>query len=81
MARGILTVRLIGRSLRPFAPTGKPRDLVALAVAVPLHLAAVSEFRFIQPCSPVTAKSVPDGDGWLHELKFDGDRVLARDCL
>jgi len=35
----------------------------------------VSAFRFIPPCSPVTAKSVPAGDGWLHEVKFDGYRV------
>jgi bifunctional non-homologous end joining protein LigD len=48
-----------------------------MAVAVPLHLAAVSEFRFIQPCSPVTAKNVPAGEGWVHEVKFDGYRVQA----
>jgi len=42
---------------------------------MPLHPEAVSEFRFIQPCSPVTAKSVPDGDDWLHEPKFDGYRL------
>ena len=48
-----------------------------MAVAVPLHLAAVSEFRVIQPCSPVPAKSVPAGDGWVHEVKFDGYRVQA----
>jgi hypothetical protein len=35
----------------------------------------VSEFRFIQPCSPIRAKEVPAGDGWLHEVKFDGYRV------
>src|SRR5262249_28121993 len=37
----------------------------------------VSDLRFIQPCSPVTAKSVPTGDGWVHEVKFDGYRVQA----
>jgi hypothetical protein len=34
-------------------------------------------FRFIQPCSPIRAKEVPAGDGWLHEVKFDGYRVQA----
>jgi len=29
-----------------------------------LHPEAVSELRFIQPCSPVTAKAVPADDGW-----------------
>ena len=35
----------------------------------------MSEFRFIPPCSPVTAKSVPAGDDWLHEPKLDGYRL------
>src|SRR5215813_5990943 len=32
-------------------------------------------FHLIQPCSPMTAKSVPVGDAWLHEMKFDGYRM------
>jgi len=35
----------------------------------------VSEFRFIPPCSPICAKEVPTGDGWVHEVKFDGYRI------
>src|SRR5215813_13512757 len=42
-----------------------------------LHPEAVSEFRFVQPCSPIPAKAVPTGDGWVHEVKFDGYRVKA----
>ena len=42
---------------------------------MPLHLEIVSEFRFIPPCSPVTAKIVPTGDDWLHEPKLDGYRL------
>jgi bifunctional non-homologous end joining protein LigD len=37
----------------------------------------ITSIRFIPPCSPVTAKTVPTGDGWLHEVKFDGYRVQA----
>ena len=37
----------------------------------------MSAFRFIPPCSPIRAKEVPAGDGWLHEVKFDGYRVQA----
>ena len=36
---------------------------------------AVTAFRFIQPCSPVTARSVPAGDAWIHEPKLDGYRL------
>src|SRR5215218_10628985 len=32
---------------------------------------------FIVPCRPVLAAKVPAGDGWLHELKHDGYRVIA----
>jgi bifunctional non-homologous end joining protein LigD len=35
----------------------------------------VTAFRFIPPCSPIRAKEVPAGDGWVHEVKFDGYRV------
>jgi hypothetical protein len=35
-----------------------------------LHREAVSEFRFIPPCSPIPATEVPAGDGWLHETRM-----------
>src|SRR5215216_4006765 len=32
---------------------------------------------FIRPALPVLATKVPAGDGWLHELKHDGFRIVA----
>jgi ATP-dependent DNA ligase len=32
----------------------------------------------IEPCLPSPAKRPPAGDGWLHEIKHDGFRILAR---
>ena len=32
---------------------------------------------FILPCRPVLATKVPTGDGWQHELKHDGFRIIA----
>jgi ATP-dependent DNA ligase len=32
---------------------------------------------FIVPCQPILARTVPAGDGWLHEMKHDGFRILA----
>jgi ATP-dependent DNA ligase len=32
---------------------------------------------FIRPCQPVLAEKVPAGDGWLHELKHDGFRIIV----
>src|SRR5215210_474608 len=34
--------------------------------------------RFIRPCEPSLVASVPAGDRWLHEIKFDGYRVQAQ---
>jgi ATP-dependent DNA ligase len=33
---------------------------------------------FIQPCLPTKAPSPPVGGLWLHEIKHDGFRVIAR---
>lgn len=33
---------------------------------------------FIAPCLPTKAPSPPSGDIWLHEIKHDGFRVIAR---
>jgi bifunctional non-homologous end joining protein LigD len=33
---------------------------------------------FILPAQPVIAEKVPAGENWIHELKHDGYRLLAR---
>jgi bifunctional non-homologous end joining protein LigD len=36
---------------------------------------------FIPPCLPTKAATPPAGEAWLHEIKHDGFRVIARkDC-
>ena len=37
-----------------------------------------SRTEFIEPCLPSPAKQPPDGPDWLHEIKHDGFRILAR---
>jgi bifunctional non-homologous end joining protein LigD len=32
----------------------------------------------IEPCLPSPAKAPPSGPGWLHEIKHDGMRIMAR---
>ena len=33
---------------------------------------------FIPPCLPMTAPAPPSGDLWLHEIKLNGIRIVAR---
>jgi bifunctional non-homologous end joining protein LigD len=33
---------------------------------------------FVEPCLPSSAKAPPSGPGWLHEIKHDGFRIIAR---
>jgi ATP-dependent DNA ligase len=33
---------------------------------------------FIEPCLPSPAKAPPAGPDWLHEIKHDGFRIMAR---
>ena len=33
---------------------------------------------FIQPCLPYPAERPPEGPGWIHEIKLDGLRLMAR---
>jgi ATP-dependent DNA ligase len=34
--------------------------------------------KLIEPCLPWPAKAPPSGPGWLHEIKHEGFRILAR---
>ena len=33
---------------------------------------------FIAPCLPTKAHTLPSGGLWLHEIKHDGFRIIAR---
>jgi bifunctional non-homologous end joining protein LigD len=34
--------------------------------------------RFVEPCLPSPAKQPPAGPDWIHEIKHDGFRIMAR---
>lgn len=33
---------------------------------------------FVEPCIPTAARVPPSGPGWVHEIKHDGYRLIAR---
>jgi ATP-dependent DNA ligase len=37
-----------------------------------------AEARFIEPCLPSPAEKPPSGSNWIHEIKHDGYRLMAR---
>jgi bifunctional non-homologous end joining protein LigD len=43
-----------------------------------LRLRTRRSVGFIQPCLPSPAERPPSGAGWLHEIKHDGFRIMAR---
>ncbi len=62
-----------GRTIAPptKATTKSARARPAAAGAEPLP-------AFVEPCLATLRSAAPDGDDWLHEVKFDGYRVQAR---
>ena len=34
--------------------------------------------RFIEPCLPSLADRPPSGTNWIHEIKHEGYRLMAR---
>src|SRR5262245_20034842 len=56
-------------------------DEVALTVA-PFYLVHMLQRTllagFIAPCLPTKAHTLPSGGLWLHEIKHDGFRIIAR---
>src|SRR5262249_9491598 len=42
------------------------------------HSVARVSFCLIPPCLPSPAERMPSGPGWVHEIKHDGFRVIAR---
>jgi hypothetical protein len=39
---------------------------------------AMPVLRFIEPCLPSPADRPPSGSNWIHEIKHDGYRLMAR---
>jgi ATP-dependent DNA ligase len=67
-------------ALRPSVPT---LDSTSGPVYPP-RMSVLSEHRRVQaaipflPCLPRPANMPPSGQGWIHEIKHDGFRILAR---
>jgi ATP-dependent DNA ligase len=64
-------------------PTGAPQGQEGLSVSVPVTYLAHMLQRtlavcFIAPCLPTKTDTLPSDSHWLHEIKHDGFRIIAR---
>jgi bifunctional non-homologous end joining protein LigD len=50
----------------------------AIAFSYRHYVAAYPPAGFIAPCLPSKTDKLPSGSQWLHEIKHDGFRILAR---
>ena len=50
---------------------------IVLTMGIMLRMRALPA-GFIAPCLPTKTDKLPSGDLWLHEIKHDGFRVIAR---
>jgi hypothetical protein len=42
------------------------------------HMSRILPASFVAPCLPSKADKLPSNDLWLHEIKHDGFRIIAR---
>ena len=60
-----------------------PKTTEGLSVSIPVAylghlLQRTVPAGFIAPCLPIKTTTLPPGGQWLHEIKHDGFRVVAR---
>jgi ATP dependent DNA ligase domain len=69
----------VGRRRGPgdAAGPGGPRDAVRL-IPVLWHPTKKRPPGFVEPCIPILASRPPAGPQWVHEIKHDGYRLIAR---
>jgi bifunctional non-homologous end joining protein LigD len=67
-----MDIRVCGRIL-PSEFANSSIRLFAPAALITCHGLGI-----VEPCLPSPARVPPSGPGWLHEIKHDGFRILAR---
>src|SRR3954464_6950367 len=55
-----------------------PITITERASPSPANRTPLSRFSFIEPCLPTRADRPPSGSNWVHEIKHDGFRLMAR---
>lgn len=56
----------------------KAEWIIAVLMSLIDDLAKIVIGDTLSACLPAPAKAPPSGSGWIHEIKHDGFRILAR---
>ena len=59
-------------------PLHRPHPGFISGSVMSLRLRTRPRLGIIEPCLPSPAKVPPSGPGWIHEIKHDGFRIMAR---
>jgi bifunctional non-homologous end joining protein LigD len=76
-----LVAKLVPQNLsvfRGFRPCGVDPDLPSPSYVLALLGPQAAPPGFIEPCIPTRADKPPAGPNWIHEIKHDGYRIIAR---
>jgi ATP-dependent DNA ligase len=66
---------LDGRTVRDWA---QPARAPAMSMCSTLARERRRPAGFIVPCAPNLRETAPSGPQWIHEIKHDGFRIIAR---
>jgi len=72
-----LSIRRAGISFR-FDSSQRPPKLGCMLIERLRKRLAADRASFIEPCLPSPAGKPPSGFNWIHEIKHDGYRLMAR---
>jgi ATP-dependent DNA ligase len=70
-----LTLLAVGAASGAPGRAVKPRGLVAATPRRRYMLLVPRSSPFIPPCEPTLRDRLPKGEGWVYEVKFDGNRM------
>src|SRR3954449_1810153 len=71
------SIRRAGISFR-FDSSPWPPRLSGMAIELLRKSLSADRASFIEPCLPSRADKPPSGPNWIHEIKHDGFRLMAR---
>jgi ATP-dependent DNA ligase len=74
----INAVRLTGGHARPTRVLAWRAYLPGMLIERMRKRLAADRASFIEPCLPSPADGPPSGSNWIHEIKHDGYRLMAR---